>query len=27
LAKNDPDKQLELMKIGADEFPTKPINP
>ncbi len=26
-AENDPDKQLELMRIGADEFLTKPISP
>ena len=26
-AESDPDKQLELMKIGADEFLTKPISP
>lgn len=26
-AENDPDKQLELMEIGADEFLTKPISP
>lgn len=26
-AESDPDKQLDLMKIGADEFLTKPISP
>ena len=26
-AESDPDKQLELMQIGADEFLTKPISP
>ena len=26
-AESDPDKQLELMEIGADEFLTKPISP
>lgn len=26
-AESDPDKQLELMRIGADEFLTKPISP
>ncbi len=26
-AERDPDKQLELMKFGADEFLTKPISP
>ena len=26
-AENDPDTQLELMRIGADEFLTKPISP
>ena len=24
---SDPDKQLELMQIGADELLTKPVNP
>ena len=26
-AESDPDKQLELMQIGADEFLTKPVIP
>lgn len=26
-AESDPDKQLELMRVGADEFLTKPISP
>lgn len=26
-AESNPDKQLELMQIGADEFLTKPISP